>query len=524
MRIVEKFLYGIVSIIGLILLFIIVCHFNPALSERIGNSVQAREKITIEGEEKKTENSQEIATYADVQQNGLSDKLESTREYDIPNESELKIPVKVASLSGYEPVVEDGKQITNKRAEILRSELEVGNTGDEYTYDEKYYPYYHMLNDSGKQIYRQLHANTEQLLTTFKPVLDTVNARELRSAFTALFCDHPELFWLNRNYAYKYAPNGTVIEIDLSFNYTANNLEESKSIFDQAAKDYIYGSRGLKSDYDEELYIHDRLAKNISYDLNAPINQSAYSALVQKRTVCAGYARAFQYIMQQLDIPCYYCMGYAGQNHAWNIIKLDSDYYNVDVTWDDTTPMTYDYFNCSDAAYANDHTRRDLSIYLPPCLGNRYSDLEENEEERLKREQAEIEKIKEELKKEEEEAKEKEAQQEIEEETGSSEEIKIDFNRYDESDRIIFDNLDDYYTDCAQAMMDDDDNSISFINYVSDEKMWNKIKKAYEKNEYSKAYMERVLADKHKSTCQAKVTGQKLEDGTYLIRHIMTLK
>mgnify|MGYP006990155591 CR=1 FL=1 len=49
--------------------------------------------------------------------------------------------------------------------------------------------------------------------------------------------------------------------------------------------------------------------------------------------------------MTQLGIPCYYCTGFAGENHAWNIIRLDDEYYNVDVTWDDTTPNTYDYFN-----------------------------------------------------------------------------------------------------------------------------------------------------------------------------------
>ena len=101
--------------------------------------------------------------------------------------------------------------------------------------------------------------------------------------------------------------------------------------------------------------------------MNAPMNQSAYSALVNGRTVCAGYARAFQYLMQRLGIPCYYCTGYAGEDHAWNIIKLGEDYYNVDVTWDDTDTPTYDYFNKSDREFGTSHMRTGLAVYLPAC-------------------------------------------------------------------------------------------------------------------------------------------------------------
>lgn len=520
MRFIEKLLYGIVGILGVILLLIVMCHFNPSLAENIGNSVQAKETEA----EKVKEAGIEIAAFPKESENGLSEEMKPSG-YIAPDEEKMEISARVAALSGYTPIVEKGKQISYEKAAQILDVLDVGNVGNDLQYDEKFYPYYYMLNDRGKDLYRQIHGNTNDLVQTFKPVMENVNAKELKNAFAAVCNDHPELFWLNTAYSYKYAPSGNIAEINLSFNYTANDLEESKATFDQAAKEIIYGSRGLKSKYDEEVYVHNSLAKKITYDLNAPINQSAYSALVQNRTVCAGYARAFQYIMQQLENPCYYCAGYAGQNHAWNILKLDGDYYNVDVTWDDTNPMTFDYFNCSDATYAKDHARRELSIYLPPCNGTKYSDLEENEEERIKREQEEIKKQQDKLKKEEDGKKnEEEEKKDDMPSAGNGEQLQIDFKRLGESDHIIFTNIEDYFTDCAQAMMDDNDNSISFYNFVADEKLWNQIKKAYEKGDYSNAYMERVLADKHKSNCQAKVTGQKLDDGTYVIRHVMILK
>lgn len=524
MRIVEKMLYGIVGLLGIMLLLIVFCHFNPSIAESLGNSVQAKEETT---EDTRTP---EIAVFPVSTENGLSDELES-QGYESPEEDALQIPSIVAEKNGYTPISEQGKQVSQARAEELRNTLSVGNTGDDLSYDELFYPYYYMLNDTGKALYRQIHANTDALVDSFKPVEDNINGKELKNAFTAVCNDHPELFWLNTGYSYKYAPNGTIAEIDLSLNYTAQSLEEAKAAFDKAVNEIIYGSRGVGDDYQKELYVHNALIKKISYDLGAPINQSAYSALVSNRTVCAGYARAFQYIMQQLGIPCYYCTGYAGQNHAWNIIKIDGDFYNVDVTWDDTTPFTYDYFNCSDADYAKDHVRKDLSVYLPPCNGSKYADLEENEADKAAREQAELEAQEKALREAEEAAKaEKEAKKaaaeaakETEEASGVDE-IKIQLVRGNGSDVTILRTVEEYYLDCAQAMMADDDNSISFTNIVENEKLWNSIKKAYEKGDYNAGYMERVLADKHKSTCNATVTAEKLEDGTYLVRHVMTIK
>ena len=52
---------------------------------------------------------------------------------------------------------------------------------------------------------------------------------------------------------------------------------------------------------------------------------------------------------------------------------LDDGYYNVDVTWDDTEGGQYDYFNKTDEAYADTHVRRELSVNLPKCEGQRYA-------------------------------------------------------------------------------------------------------------------------------------------------------
>ena len=299
--------------------------------------------------------------------------------YVAPSEEELSIPSQVSGINGYRQVEGDARQVDEHTAAALEDSLDVGETGDDYSFDAVFYPYYHMLDDAQQHVYRQVYANAGALCLSFRPVEDLTPAR-LKSVFEAVYNDHPELFWLETAYVCKYTETGRCVEIDLRTNRTARDLEASQAAFAEQADAILSQARNMSSDYAKEKYVHDRLLDAVSYYTGAEMNQSAYSALVEGRTVCAGYARSFQYILQQLGIPCYYCTGYAGESHAWNIVVLDDGCYNVDVTWDDAGGGAYDYFNKTDADYAGTHIRQELSVNLPPCEGQAYRGPEQSEE------------------------------------------------------------------------------------------------------------------------------------------------
>lgn len=183
---------------------------------------------------------------------------------------------------------------------------------------------------------------------------------------------------MNTAYACKYDKNKICAELELDFNETADELESASMEFNNTANNILTQVQNLGSNYEKEKQVHDLLVDKITYNAGAKMNQSAYSALVNEETVCAGYARAYQYLLQKLGIPCYYCTGFAGESHAWNIVALDDGYYNVDVTWDDTPGGEYDYYNKTDEDYADTHVRRELSVDLPPCNGQRYRNLEQS--------------------------------------------------------------------------------------------------------------------------------------------------
>ncbi len=244
-------------------------------------------------------------------------------------------------------------------------------TGEDYVNNDLYYPYYTMLSTNEKKLYQQIYANIVEYQSTFIPIVK-INKNNLENAISAVYNDHPEIFWTDLDYSYKYLENGEIVQISIHFNETMTNIEESKRKFESAANIIIEKANLLSSDYDKEKFVHDTLIEKVSYEKNAKLNQSAYSALINQSSVCAGYSKAFQYIMIQLKIPTYYVIGYAGEDHAWNIVKLSDGYYNIDVTWDDAKTTSYHYFNKTDEIFSKTHTRTELSKYLPSCTAEQY--------------------------------------------------------------------------------------------------------------------------------------------------------
>jgi len=92
------------------------------------------------------------------------------------------------------------------------------------------------------------------------------------------------------------------------------------------------------SDYKKVKVIHDYIIKRVSYDKTLK-KHTAYNALINKSSVCEGYALAAYRMFTDAGIDCRIISGTGGGGlHGWNIVKVDGKWYNIDLTWDD--PMT----------------------------------------------------------------------------------------------------------------------------------------------------------------------------------------
>lgn len=402
--------------------------------------------------------------------------LEATEESVLIKEG-VTVAHEVKGRSGLIPIQESSEEIKGNVAEESKAS-NPGQTGEELSFDPLFYPYYSMLDSPSQAVYKQIYANASDLIPVFTPVAD-VTPEHLGNIFEAVYNDHPELFWLDNSYSYKYQSNGICVEVSLNFNETADNLSSARELFYQASESILKDAETMENDYDKELYVHDALVKQVDYVTNAPLNQSPYSALVYGRTVCSGYARAFQYLLHQLEIPCYLSTGYSSQNHAWNIVKLGEGYYNVDVTWNDTNSGIYDFFNKTDKDFKATHMRQGMSIYLPSSNGGEYDGIAPD-------------------------------LRPAPEEFGLTE------------DEALF-NLEEYYTDCYAQIRELGKGSIEFVNLIP-ASLWKTVENAYNTKDYRSGYADRVMKDTGATSYQVSIEAEELKGDYCLLRHTIRIE
>ncbi len=136
------------------------------------------------------------------------------------------------------------------------------------------------------------------------------------------------------------------------------------------------------SEYEQVKAFHDYIINSTSYDI-ATTSQAkqtrshdAVGALVDGKSVCEGYTEAFDLLCYLSGIDCVEVTGTGnGGGHAWNKVKVDGSWYNIDLTWDDPVSsrpiLSYDYFLVSDAVMRQDHSWADYGVW--PAAPGSYS-------------------------------------------------------------------------------------------------------------------------------------------------------
>lgn len=258
----------------------------------------------------------------------------------------------------------------NPLDELSKNNIE--NSENDVNYDNivvnKYF--YNQLESYSKTIYKAFESNKENMKegtykinlgTSFSNILSKQNGQEelgkyYQSAIEAYTYDNPDVFYLSPNKMYLNIETTTKGQ-NKTYNVYINNGEEANYLNEEFSnkqdinlalekieairKQIIHNKTG--NDYEDIKMVHDYLVENIEYDTSLQEKNiyNIYGALINGKCVCEGYARAFKYLLDGLGIESTMVIGKGvnssgqSENHAWNYVKLENNWYAVDCTWDD---------------------------------------------------------------------------------------------------------------------------------------------------------------------------------------------
>lgn len=252
---------------------------------------------------------------------------------------------------------------------------------------------YQYLDEPRQQWYRDIQktlASMGQDQTLAVEGLEAGLAEEdIEQIFCYVLADHPEYFYVDGYRYTKYSRMDRLIKIEFSGSYIYDSQECTVrwNQIQEKTQELLEQAPDGEDDYEKVRYVYETLIRNTDYMLDAPDSQNLYSVLVNGASVCQGYAKATQYLLNQLGIPCVLVQGQVepGEGHAWNLLCLDGEYYYIDTTWGDASyrqeevdmgegewipQVNYDYLCVTTQQLLRTHTPG-TDVPLPECTAIR---------------------------------------------------------------------------------------------------------------------------------------------------------
>lgn len=262
--------------------------------------------------------------------------------------------------------------------EDMPQEIEVDSTSDAERGYEFYFP---LLSEEEKAVYRIVYDAFSQVKSGV--AIPTVDDDTMNKVVNAVKNDHPEVFYLDQIGYTHYTMGGQIQRTTLSvtFSDTKAMIETKQRMVDAVVDEIVATIPSGADDYTKVKAVYEAIINNTQYNSAAPDNQTMISALLNKSSVCAGYSRSMQYILNSIGVPTTVVEGvslFTGEQHAWNLCKLEDGYYYVDVTWGDASyvnngrngaageQLNYDYLLVTEEEICRTHGI-DRTYSLPEC-------------------------------------------------------------------------------------------------------------------------------------------------------------
>ena len=253
---------------------------------------------------------------------------------------------------------------------------------------------YNLLNSDERAVYEAVLEAIENFTVEVDTSAASITDTQAQKIVNYIQRDHPEIFWFQHGATYYFDPTTHIAnKIELQYCMTQDEAKKRQEKIDIATKSFLTSVNDMMSDYEVTLRIYENIIKLVDYDtiglerqnrttVSADVPddlRSIYGVFVNKKAVCAGYAKAMQYLLNMCGIECTYV---TSDTHAWNLVNLEGDYYHMDVTWGDgsdtkkdkvqTDAINYDCFciTTEELSRLESHTP-DSSFPLPECTATK---------------------------------------------------------------------------------------------------------------------------------------------------------
>ncbi|MBE6876758.1 MAG: hypothetical protein E7496_08610 [Ruminococcus sp.] len=219
------------------------------------------------------------------------------------------------------------------------SQMMISASAGEYVFNTNCSYIYDALSTDQKEVYNQLLESCRQVDESSEsyekiPAITTnkLEASEIIYLSTVFIFDHPEFFWISPNYEYKSMGRSVTYTMHLYPQYQDGQVrQETKQQLISLEQEYLNEMSAYSTDYEKAEYLMKKLKQDITFGYgDENIDQSIVSALLDKKTVCAGYTKLYELLCNASGIDT---IAEVSLNHAWNVVKLDGKWHYVDVTY-----------------------------------------------------------------------------------------------------------------------------------------------------------------------------------------------
>ncbi|MBQ8787413.1 MAG: hypothetical protein IJZ61_07245 [Oscillospiraceae bacterium] len=323
-----------------------------------------------------------------------TEPTQSTVPTDIEN-----VPLdKHTSSTAYDPSMElkpttnpDGEMPSDTTASVTSTAETESSTeetlasaidGIVYSTDEIQRPYsYNQLNEKQQYIYDAVITAAERLKTDvpLSKVMD-ISADDYCEVYQQIYNDEHALFYIDTKM--QYAMNNATKKLAsaiIFYKYSDEKILEMQKEIEAEAKKILDGITPDMTEYDIVKHFHDSIASTVVYDETADNCRDIYGVFVDKKAICGGYSKAFSYLCDKVGIETATVTGDAdGEAHMWNMVKIDGQWYNIDVTYAVTESevgsyIRYDYFCVTDEMLADSRTVYEQIYTYPEAVSEECS-------------------------------------------------------------------------------------------------------------------------------------------------------